>query len=104
MRSSPPPPRPPIIVLTSNRTRDLHDAVKRRCLYHWIEYPRPEREVEIIRRRVKGASGGLAVQVATAVARMRDGDVQKPPGIAEAIDWLAGPRPPRGQNPGARPP
>jgi MoxR-like ATPase len=80
---------PPIIVLTSNRTRDLHDAVKRRCLYHWIEYPRPEREVEIIRRRVKGASQVLAVQVATAVARMRDSDVQKPPGIAEAIDWLA---------------
>jgi MoxR-like ATPase len=80
---------PPIIVLTSNRTRDLHDAVKRRCLYHWIEYPRPEREVEIIRRRVKGASEVLAVQVAEAVARIRDGDVQKPPGIAEAIDWLA---------------
>ena len=80
---------PPIIVLTSNRTRDLHDAVKRRCLYHWIAYPRPEREVEIIRRRVKGASSVLAVQVAEAVARMRDGDVQKPPGIAEAIDWLA---------------
>ena len=80
---------PPAIVLTSNRTRDLHDAVKRRCLYHWIEYPRPEREVEIIRRRVKGASSVLAVQVAEAVARIRDGDVQKPPGIAEAIDWLA---------------
>ena len=80
---------PPIIVLTSNRTRDLHDAVKRRCLYHWIAYPRPEREVEIIRRRVKGASSVLAVQVAEAVGRMRDGDVQKPPGIAEAIDWLA---------------
>jgi MoxR-like ATPase len=80
---------PPIIVLTSNRTRDLHDAVKRRCLYHWIDYPNPEREVEIIRRRVKGASQVLAVQVATAVARMRDSDVQKPPGIAEAIDWLA---------------
>ena len=80
---------PPVIVLTSNRTRDLHDAVKRRCLYHWIAYPRPEREVEIIRRRVKGASSVLAVQVAEAVARMRDGDVQKPPGIAEAIDWLA---------------
>jgi MoxR-like ATPase len=80
---------PPIIVLTSNRTRDLHDAVKRRCIYHWIDYPRPAREVEIIRRRVKGASQVLAVQVATAVARMREGDVQKPPGIAEAIDWLA---------------
>jgi MoxR-like ATPase len=80
---------PPAIVLTSNRTRDLHDAVKRRCLYHWIDYPSPQREVEIVRRRVKGASETLAVQVANAVSRMRDSDVQKPPGIAEAIDWLA---------------
>ena len=80
---------PPAIVLTSNRTRDLHDAVKRRCLYHWIDYPSPEREVEIVRRRVKGASETLAVQVANAISRMRDSDVQKPPGIAEAIDWLA---------------
>ncbi|HEY2437842.1 MAG TPA: MoxR family ATPase, partial [Solirubrobacteraceae bacterium] len=80
---------PPIIVLTSNRTRDLHDAVKRRCLYRWIDYPSPSREVEIIRRRVRGAAEALAVQVADAVARMRDSDVQKPPGIAEAIDWLA---------------
>jgi MoxR-like ATPase len=80
---------PPIIVLTSNRTRDLHDAVKRRCLYCWIDYPSREREVEIIRRRVKGASETLAVQVANAVSRMRQTDVQKPPGIAEAIDWLA---------------
>jgi MoxR-like ATPase len=80
---------PPVIVLTSNRTRDLHDAVKRRCLYHWIEYPTAQREIEIIRRRVKGASETLAVQVADAVARMRDSDVQKPPGVAEAIDWLA---------------
>ena len=80
---------PPVIILTSNRTRDLHDAVKRRCLYHWIEYPSPHREVEIIRRRVKGASETLAVQVADAVSRMRGSDVQKPPGVAEAIDWLA---------------
>ncbi|HEY3773185.1 MAG TPA: MoxR family ATPase [Solirubrobacteraceae bacterium] len=80
---------PPIIVLTSNRTRDLHDAVKRRCLYQWIDYPSPEREVEIIRRRVRGAAESLAVQVAAAVAAMRESDVQKPPGIAEAIDWLA---------------
>ncbi len=80
---------PPIIVLTSNRTRDLHDAVKRRCMYQWIDYPSPQREVEIVRRRVRGASETLAVQVADAVARMRDSDVQKPPGIAEAIDWLA---------------
>jgi MoxR-like ATPase len=80
---------PPVIVLTSNRTRDLHDAVKRRCLYHWIAYPSPEREVEIVRRRVRGSSETLAVAVAGAVARMRESDVQKPPGIAEAIDWLA---------------
>jgi MoxR-like ATPase len=80
---------PPIIVLTSNRTRDLHDAVKRRCLYHWIAYPTPQREVEIVRRRVKGSSETLAVQVANAVSRMRESEVQKPPGVAEAIDWLA---------------
>jgi MoxR-like ATPase len=80
---------PPAIVLTSNRTRDLHDAVKRRCLYRWIDYPSAEREVEIIRRRVRGAAETLAVDVADAVSRMRDSDVQKPPGIAEAIDWLA---------------
>ena len=80
---------PPIIVLTSNRTRDLHDAVKRRCLYHWIAYPTAEREVEIVRRRVQGSSDTLAVQVTNAVSRMRDSDVQKPPGIAESIDWLA---------------
>jgi MoxR-like ATPase len=80
---------PPVIVLTSNRTRDLHDAVKRRCLYHWIDYPTPEREVDIVRRRVRGVSETLAVQVADAVARIRDSDVQKPPGIAEAIDWVA---------------
>jgi len=79
---------PPVIVLTSNRTRDLHDAVKRRCLYQWIDYPDAAREVEIVRRRVKGASESLAVQVVTAVAKMREGDIQKPPGIAEAIDWL----------------
>jgi MoxR-like ATPase len=80
---------PPIIVLTSNRTRDLHDAVKRRCLYQWIDYPSAEREVEIVRRRVPGSSQLLAVQVADAVSRMRDSDIQKPPGVAEAIDWVA---------------
>jgi MoxR-like ATPase len=80
---------PPAIVLTSNRTRDLHDAVKRRCLYHWIDFPDARRAVDIIRRRVPGASQTLAVQVASAVSRIRDDDVQKPPGIAEAIDWLA---------------
>ncbi len=80
---------PPIVILTSNRTRDLHDAVKRRCLYQWIDYPTPQREVDIVRRRVKGASAILAVQVADAVSRMRESDIQKPPGIAEAIDWVA---------------
>jgi len=80
---------PPIIVLTSNRTRDLHDAVKRRCLYHRIAYPSLQREVEIVRRRVKGSSETLAVQIANAVSRMRSSDIQKPPGVAEAIDWLA---------------
>ncbi len=80
---------PPIVILTSNRTRDLHDAVKRRCLYQWIDYPTPQREVDIVRRRVKGVSEILAVQVADAVSRMRESDIQKPPGIAEAIDWVA---------------
>ena len=80
---------PPAVVLTSNRTRDLHDALKRRCLYHWIDYPSPEREVEIVRRRVPGAARELAEDVAGAVARLRGLDVQKPPGIAEAIDWVA---------------
>jgi MoxR-like ATPase len=80
---------PPAVVLTSNRTRDLHDALKRRCLYHWIDYPSPEREVEIVRRRVPGTSQQLAVEVASALQRLRASDVQKPPGIAEAIDWVA---------------
>ncbi len=80
---------PPIVILTSNRTRDLHDAVKRRCLYQWIDYPTPQREVDIVRRRVKGVSQVLAVQVADAVSRMRESDIQKPPGIAEAIDWVS---------------
>jgi MoxR-like ATPase len=79
----------PAVVLTSNRTRDLHDALKRRCLYHWIDYPGPEREVEIVRRRVPGAAQRLVVDVAGAVQRLRASDVQKPPGIAEAIDWVA---------------
>jgi MoxR-like ATPase len=80
---------PPAVVLTSNRTRDLHDALKRRCLYHWIDYPAPEREVEIVRRRVPGTSRELAGEVTAALARLRAADVQKPPGIAEGIDWLA---------------
>jgi MoxR-like ATPase len=80
---------PPIVVLTSNRTRDLHDALKRRCLYHWIDYPSMLRTVEIIRRRVPVASTSIAAQAAAAVARLRTLDVQKPPGIAEAINWVS---------------
>jgi MoxR-like ATPase len=80
---------PPIVILTSNRTRDLHDALKRRCLYHWIDYPTPEREAEIVRRRVPGSSEQLALDVTHALRRLRGSDVQKLPGIAEAIDWVA---------------
>jgi MoxR-like ATPase len=80
---------PPAVVLTSNRTRDLHDALKRRCLYHWIDYPSARREAEIVRRRVPGTAQALALEVAGALARLRASDVQKPPGIAEAIDWVA---------------
>ena len=80
---------PPVVILTSNRTRDLHDALKRRCLYHWIDYPDLERAVAVIRRRVPAATATVAEQVAAAVARLRTLDVQKPPGLAEAINWLA---------------
>ena len=76
-----------MVVLTSNRTRDLHDALKRRCLYHWIGYPGPERVAAIIRRRVPGASERLAGQVAESVRRLRGLDLTKPPGIAEAVNW-----------------
>jgi MoxR-like ATPase len=80
---------PPIVVLTSNRTRDLHDALKRRCLYHWIDYPTLEQSVRIVRRRVPEASAELAEQAAGAVQRVRSLDVQKQPGVAETIDWVA---------------
>jgi MoxR-like ATPase len=78
----------PIAILTSNRTRDLHDALKRRCLYHWIDYPTTARAAEIIRTRVPEAQQSLAEHVAEAVARIRTLDVQKAPGIAEAIGWV----------------
>jgi len=78
---------PPVVVLTSNRTRDLHDALKRRCLYHWIDYPDEQRVASIIRRRVPAAGEVLAAQVARGVARLRDLDLAKPPGVAEAISW-----------------
>ncbi len=78
---------PPIVVLTSNRTRDVHDALKRRCLYHWVEHPSFEREVSIVRRRVPDIAEGLARQVAAATEAMRALHLYKPPGIAETIDW-----------------
>ncbi len=78
---------PPVVVLTSNRTRDLHDALKRRCLYHWIDYPQVARVAEIIRRRLPGAAEPLAEQVAAGVAGLRRLDLTKPPGVAEAISW-----------------
>ena len=78
---------PPAVVITSNRTRELHDALKRRCLYHWIEFPDLEREVEIIRVRAPEVSEQLARSVAAAVARLRELDLVKRPGAAEAIDW-----------------
>ena len=78
---------PPAVVITSNRTRELHDALKRRCLYHWIEFPELEREVEIIRLRAPGVSEPLARSVAQTVARLRELDLVKRPGAAEAIDW-----------------
>ncbi len=78
---------PPAVVITSNRTRELHDALKRRCLYHWIDFPDLEREVEIIRLRVPGVSEQLARSVAATVATLRGLELVKRPGIAEAIDW-----------------
>ena len=79
---------PPMVVLTSNRTRELHDALKRRCLYHWIDHPPLAREVEIIRTRLPEVSEALAEQVASAVQRIRGDDgILKPPGVAESLDW-----------------
>jgi MoxR-like ATPase len=80
---------PPVVVLTSNRTRDLHDALKRRCLYHWIGYPDAHRVAQIVRRRVPGVGDPIADQVAAAVRRLRALDLYKPPGVAEAISWAA---------------
>lgn len=79
--------RPPVVVITSNRTRDVHDALKRRCLYHWVEHPSLEREVEIVELRVPGVDHDLARQVAAASAELRDMGLYKVPGVAETIDW-----------------
>ena len=79
--------QPPLVILTSNRTRDVHDALKRRCLYHWVEHPEVDREVEIVRLRVPDIAPSLATEVAQAVDFIRSLDLYKPPGIAETIDW-----------------
>lgn len=81
--------RRPLVILTSNRTRDIHDALKRRCLYHWIDYPTPEKEREIIAARVHGISEDLALQVALFMKRIREEELVKRPGVAETLDWAA---------------
>ncbi|MFX1758957.1 MULTISPECIES: MoxR family ATPase [Rhodococcus] len=78
---------PPLVVLTSNRTREVHDALKRRCLYHWVEHPDLEREVAILQRRLPGLGRPLAEQIARAVQSLRGQELLKPPGIAESLDW-----------------
>ena len=81
--------QPPVVVVTSNRTREVHDALKRRCLYQWLDYPDFDREVAVIRRRIPGADETLVADVARATQRLREMDLLKPPGLAEAIDWTA---------------
>ncbi|TDD08008.1 AAA family ATPase [Nonomuraea diastatica] len=78
---------PPVVVVTSNRTREVHDALKRRCLYHWLEHPSFDREVAILLRRLPGCTETLALQVARAAERLRHADLVKPPGVAETLDW-----------------
>ncbi len=80
---------PPVVVLTSNRTREVHDALKRRCLYHWIDYPTAEREVEIVMSRIPDAPSRLVAQVVAFVQGLRSADLSKLPGIAETLDWAA---------------
>jgi MoxR-like ATPase len=80
---------PPLTILTSNRTREVHDALKRRCLYHWVEHPDVERETQILRTRLPGVAVRLAAQVAHAAKKMRELDLIKPPGVAESLDWAA---------------
>ncbi len=79
--------QPPIVILTSNRTREIHDAVKRRCLYHWVEFPDAAREMQILQRRVPGAAEALARQIVAFVQRLREIELYKLPGIAETIEW-----------------
>ena len=79
--------RPPIVIITSNRTREIHDAVKRRCLYHWVEYPTAAAELEIVRRKVPGMADKLSSDIVAYVQKLRAADLFKRPGIAETIDW-----------------
>ncbi|MFF5432138.1 AAA family ATPase [Streptomyces griseofuscus] len=81
--------RPPVVVLTSNRSRELHDALRRRCLYHWIDYPGPERAAEILRRSVPAANEPLIASATAFIGRVRALDLDKAPGLAEAIDWVS---------------
>ncbi|MBI3982259.1 MAG: MoxR family ATPase [Gemmatimonadetes bacterium] len=81
--------RPPRVIITSNRTREVHDALKRRCLYHWIDYPTSERELEILARRLPGVPESLAREIVAFVQRLRQADLTKVPGVAETIDWAA---------------
>jgi len=78
----------PVVILTSNRTRELHDALRRRCLYHWIGYPTAQREAEIVAIREPAAAGQLIAKVVAAAQRLRELDLAKPPGVAETIDWV----------------
>lgn len=78
---------PPVVIVTSNRTREIHDALKRRCIYHWVDYPDVDREIEIVRARVPDLDGRLARQLALAMHDLRSFDLFKPPGVAETIDW-----------------
>ena len=78
---------PPIVVITSNRTREIHDAIKRRCLYHWVDYPDAARELEIVRRKCPGASAALAREIVAFTQRLRGLDLFKSPGVAETLDW-----------------
>jgi MoxR-like ATPase len=80
-------PEPPIVILTSNRTREVHDALKRRCLYHWVDYPSFQREIDILAARVPEASQALSREIVAFVQRLRTEDLFKKPGVAETIDW-----------------
>ncbi|MBP0614987.1 MoxR family ATPase [Jiella sp. KSK16Y-1] len=78
---------PPIVIITTNRTREIHDALKRRCLYHWVDYPKAERELQIVRRKAPGANAALAGELVAFVQKLRSIDLFKAPGVAETIDW-----------------